>query len=330
MSAQRPRRLLSVARVAGGVFALTGLLAVNAAAVDVAAPGFEAFARELGDLVPIDQRAMFAAATEPDSTGDQYHPSGRPPGITPAESDFSLGASFVVEMADAVSSAESGSGGILNCETNGNVCSSTGQGRPSGTTFHAYAGMMGAPLVPAAGKRLEFGVAALDESPRDGRPSEGWEAIPEFPGAFFQGSHVAWTLLSEDGEPFRLMRLEYGPGDPGFLAAPSDAIAMVRGSAWAILVPAAEWEGTVTDRLYVFRADDEDFAPETSVVDTYPDIAAAASPSGGRPTIAISTAPDRGPAAGQLVAIGAVALVALVGGWILVRRRHRRPARRPG
>ncbi|MDQ2965347.1 MAG: hypothetical protein M3R57_05825, partial [Chloroflexota bacterium] len=244
------------------------------------------------------------------------------PGIAPAEVDIALAASFGVEMTAAVASGETGRGGILNCGSGGTVCSTARAGQLVGTSFHAYAGTMRAPLLPRAGQRLEFGVVAFDESPRDGRPAEAWEAIPEFPGDFFQGSNVAWTLVSESGEPYRLFRLEYGPGEAGFLAAPTDAIAIVRGSAWAILVPISEWEGTVTGRLFVFRADGGDTSPETSVVDTYPDIFEPAQPSAGTPTIAIELTPSRGPSVGWLVAgAGAGLLLLVFGAWVVARRR---------
>jgi hypothetical protein len=189
---------------------------------------------------------------------------------------------------------------------------------------------MRAPLVPGAGKRFEFGVVAFDATPRDGRPAAAWEAIPEFPGDYFHGSNVAWTLLSEAGEPFRLLRIEYGPGDAGFLAAPTDAIAIIRGSAWAILVPSGEWDGTVNSRQYVFQAAGSHFAAESSVVDTYPDIFEPASSSAGRPTIALSSAPSRGFPTGMLVAFGIVALLVLaIGGWLVRRGLPARRAR-PG
>ncbi len=300
-------------------------LSFSLAAVDIATPEFSAFARDLGDLVPDARHATLAEATIADGSDDQYHPTGHEPGIAPAEVDIALAASFGVEMTAAVSSAETGSGGILNCGSDRTVCSTSRAGQPVGTSFHAYAGTMRAPLLPRAGQRLEFGVVAFDDSPRDGRPAEAWEAIPEFPGDFFQGSNVAWTLVSESGEPYRLFRLEYGPGDAGFLAAPTDAIAVVRGSAWAILVPGSEWEGTVSGRLFVFRADGGDTSPETSVVDTYPDIFEPPQPSAGAPTIAIESAPSHGVPLGWLVAgVGAGLVLVLFGAWRVARRREAR------
>lgn len=318
-----PGRLLTAAIAA----LLVAPLVADVAAVEVTRPGFDAFAKDLRDLVPDDQRDALAAATGADGSEDQYHPSGQRPGITPPESDIALGASFEVDMTAAVSSAEAGSGGILNCASSGTVCSATREGQPAGTSFHVYAAAMRAPLAAAAGKRIEFGVVGLDQTPRDGRPSEGWEAIPEFPGDFFIGSNVGWTLLSENGEPYRLFRLEYGPGDPGFLAAPTDAVAIVRGSAWAILVPTAEWDGTVSDRFIVFRADGGDSSPETSVVDTYPDIFDAPRRSTTEPTIALVSTPSRGLPTGWLVGLGAGVLVLVVGAWLVMRSRRGRRAR---
>lgn len=289
------------------------------AAVDPGSPQFATFAADLRDLVPDAERAALAEATDADATGDQYHPSGEAPGITPPETDIALGASFEVEITAAVSAA----GGIFNCDSNGTLCSTTRAGLPPGTSFHAYAGTMRAPPLPGTAKRIEFGVAAFDETPRDNRPAAAWEAIPEFRGDNFHGSNVVWTLLSENGAPFTLFRLEYGLGDAGFLAAPTDATAIVRGSAWAILVPSAEWEGTVNGRLYVFRADGGDFAAQSSVVDTYPDIFDPAVPSAGRPTIALSSTPSRGLPPGSLLALGAGALAALALGAWLVRRGRR-------
>lgn len=283
------------------------------AAVDRATPAFDAFANELRELVPDDQRSALAQATDADGIDDHYHPSGEEPGIAPPEADIALAASF-----EAV-----GGNGILDCDSEGTVCASDRAGLPPGTTFHAYAATMQAPPRPVTGKRVEFGVAAFDESPRDGRPAAAWEAIPEFRGDNFQGSNVVWTILSENGAPYALFRLEYGPGDAGFLAAPTDAIGIVRGSAWAILVPTAEWEGTVNGRFFSFRADGEDFAPPTTVVDTYPDIFEPALPSAGGPTIAIAVSPAavRGLHPAWIVAGVAVALVAGLGAWLLVRRR---------
>jgi hypothetical protein len=321
---KRPLAAASVALLAVVVLGIVAS-AGPATAVDVACPEFEAFAENLHDLVPDDQRGTLAEATDLDGAGDQYHPSGEEPGITPPEADIALGATFEVEMAAAVSSAEAGPGGILNCASGGTVCSTQRAGEPPGRSFHAYAGTMRAPLVPSTGKRTEFGVAAFDETPHDGRPAAAWEAIPEFSGDFFQGSNVAWTLLSENGEPYRLLRLEYGPGDAGFLAAKTDAIAIVRESAWLILIPKSEWDGTISGRLYVFRADGRDFAPATSVVDTYPDIFEPAQPSAGRPTIALLSTRSRGLSTGWLVALGGgVLLVLALGGWLVLRRR---PAR---
>ncbi len=304
-------------RIANLGLLLAAGLSLSLGAIDLTSPGFIAFAADLGDLVPDTERAALAAATDDDGTGDQYHPSGEAPGITPPDSDIVLGASFKFEMTEA---------GILNCGTGGTVCSATRAGEPVGTSFHGYAGMMDAPPVPGTGKRIEFGVVAFDESPRDGRPAAAWEAIPEFRGDNFRGSNVAWTLLSENGAPYTLFRLEYGPGDAGFLSAPTDAIAIVRGSAWAILVPSGEWDGTINSRLYVFRADGDDFAPATTVVDTYPDIFEPALPSAGRPTIALSSVPSRGLPTGSLIALGAgVLLVLALGPWLARRRRRARP-----
>jgi len=318
-----PRRLLAATIAA----LLVAPLAAEVAAVEVTSPGFEAFATDLRDLVPEAQSAALAKGTHADGADDQYHPSGQRPGITPPESDIALGASFDIEMTAAVSSSEAGSGGILNCASGGTVCSASREGQPAGTSFHVYAGSTRAPLVPGAGKRVEFGVVGLDQTPRDGRPSEGWEAIPEFPGDFFIGSNVGWTLLSANGEAFRLLRLEYGPGDPGFLAAPTDAVAIVRGSSWAILVPKAEWDGTVSDRQFVFLADRGDTSPETSVVDTYPDIFDAPNRATGEPTITIESTPPRGLPAGLLAALGAGVLVLVVAGaWLALRSRRGRRA----
>ena len=298
-------------------------LSLSLAAIDPGSPQFDTFAADLRDLVPEDQRGTLAEATDADGAGDQYHPSGEQPGITPPDADIALGASFELEMTEAVAAVELGSGGLLHCNTDGTVCSTDRAGLPAGTSFHAYAGTMHAPSLPATGRRIEFGVAAFDETPRDTRPAAAWEAIPEFRGDNFRGSNVVWNLLSETGAPYRLFRLEYGPGDAGFLAAPTDAVAIIRGSAWAILVPRAEWEGTVNGRLYVFRADGGDFAPETSVVDTYPDIFEPAQPSAGRPTIGLSSTPSRGLPTGSLVALGGVALLLLaLSGWLVKRRRR--------
>jgi hypothetical protein len=309
-------------RIANLALLLAAGLSLSLAAIDVTSPELLAFAWDLGDLVPDTQRAMLAEATIADDVDDQYHPSGPEPGIAPAEVDIALAASFGVEMTAAASSAQTGSGGTLNCRSDGTICPTSRAGQPVGTSFHAYAGTMRAPLLPRAGQRLEFGVVAYDASPRDGRPAEAWQAIPEFPGDFFQGSNVAWSLVSESGEPYRLFRLEYGPGDAGFLAAPTDAIAIVRGSAWAILVPGSEWEGTVSGRVFVFRADGGDTSPETSVVDTYPDIFEPPQPSAGTPTIAIESAPSRGVPVGWLVAgAGAGLVVVFFGAWVFARRR---------
>jgi hypothetical protein len=322
------RRLLTAASAAALVALFVTQLIAGVAAVDVTSAGFDAFATDLEDLIPVDQRRLLAEATEADEANDQYHPSGAQPGITPPESDIALGASFEVEMTAAVSSAEAGSGGILNCATGGTVCSASHAGQAPATSFHSYAGMMRAAPVPATGKRVEFGVVAFDQTPRDGRPAEAWEAIPEFPGDFLQGSNVAWTILSEDGKPYRLFRLEYGPGDAGFLAANTDAVAIVRGSSWAILVPSDEWDGTASDRLFVFRADDADFSAEKSVVDTSPDIADAPKRSADGPTIAVVSARPMGLSAGWLVAIGGAILIAVALTVGLVTRgrqaRHRR------
>jgi hypothetical protein len=289
-------------------------LSLSLAAVGVTSPDFEAFARDLGALVPEAQRGTLAEATVADGSDDQYHPSGEEPGIAPPETDIALAASFAAET-----------GGSLDCQSEGTLCSPSRAGQAAGASFHAYAGTMRAPLLPQPGRRLEFGVVAFDESPRDGRPAEAWEVIPEFAGDFFQGSNVAWTLVSENGEPFRLFRLEYGPGDAGFLAAPTDAIAILRGSAWAILVPASEWEGTVDSRLFVFRADGGDLSPETSVVDTYPDISEPARPSAGSPTITVESTRSAS-STGWFVA-GAAAglgLVLILGALLIARRRRAR------
>jgi hypothetical protein len=281
-------------------------------AVEVTSPEFEAFAAELSDLVPVDQRSTLAGATDPDGIEDQYHPSGEEPGITPPEADIVLGASFGLETTDLVS-----------CDANGAVCSAARAGLPVGTSFHVYAGTMRAPLMPGTGKRVEFGVVAFDETPADGRPAAAWEAIPEFRGDYFQGSNVAWTMVSENGEPFRLFRLEYGPGDAGFLTANTDAIAIIRGSAWAILVPAAEWEGTLTSRFYVFRANGGDTSPGTSAVDTYPDIFEPAQPSAGRPTMRVVGILAEGSSTKWLIGLGGVVLLLAVGGWLVLRRLGR-------
>jgi hypothetical protein len=297
-------------------------MSLSLAAVDVGGAQFATFAGDLRDLVSDDQRATLAEATDADGAGDEYHPSGEEPGIRPPEADIALGASFELEMTAAVAAAEAGSGGFLHCDTDGTVCSPTRAGAPVGITFHAYAGTVAAPLQPRAGRRLEFGVVGFDESPRDNRPAAAWEAIPEFRGDFFHGSNVAWTLLSENGERFRLLRLEYGPGDAGFLAAPTDAVAILRGSTWAILVPSAEWEGTDSSRLYAFLAEGGDFSPASSVVDTYPDIFEPALPSAGRPTIAHASGPSRGLPTGTLIALGiAAGLVLGVGVWLVRRAR---------
>lgn len=300
-------RIVNLALLAAG-------LSLSLGAIDVTRPEFAAFATNLRDLVAEDQRGTLAAATDDDGTGDQYHPSGEAPGITPPDADIVLGASFKVEMTEA---------GMLDCGTGGTVCSATRAGGPVGTSFHGYAGSMDAPPAPATGKRIEFGVVAFDDTPRDGRPAAAWEAIPEFRGDFFHGSNVTWTLLSENGAPYTLFRLEYGPGDAGFLSAPTDAIAIVRGSAWAILVPSPEWGGTISSRLYAFRADGDDFAPATTVVDTYPDIFEPALPSAGRPTIVLSSVPSRGPPVGWILALaGGVVVVLALGPWLARRRRR--------
>ena len=298
-------------RIANLALVLVAALSLLAA-VDLATPGFDAFANELRELVPDDQRQALAQATDADGTDDHYHPSGEEPGIVPPEADIALAASF-----DAV-----GGSGVLDCDSDGTVCAADRAGLPPGTTFHAYAATMQALPRPVAGKRVEFGVAAFDESPRDGRPAAAWEAIPEFRGDNFQGSNVVWTILSENGAPYALFRLEYGPGDAGFLAAPTDAIGIVRGSAWAILVPTPEWEGTLNSRHFSFRADGADFAPLTTVVDTYPDIFEPALPSAGRPNITISATPARGIALGWIGFAAGIALVAGLGAWLLVRRRR--------
>lgn len=282
------------------------------AAVDGTTRAFDAFATELRELIPDDQRSALAQATDADGIDDHYHPSGEEPGIAPPEADIALAASF--EARDV--------NGILDCARDGAVCASDRAGLPPGTTFHAYAATMQAPPRPVTGKRVEFGVAGFDESPRNGRPAAAWEAIPEFRGDNFRGSNVVWTILSENGAPYALVRLEYGPGDAGFLAAPTDAVAIVRGSAWVILIPTAEWEGTVNGRLFSFRADGEDFAPPTTVVDTYPDIFEPALPSAGRPTIALAGTPARALPVVWIVAVVAVALVAGLGAWLLGRRRR--------
>lgn len=288
------------------------------AATDPGSPEFEAFASDLRDIVAEKQRLSLAEATDADRAGDHYHPSGEEPGIAPPEADIALAASF--EAVEAV-----GAAGIPDCASEGTVCAADRAGLAPGTSFHVYAGTMQAPPRPVAGKRVEFGVAAFDESPRDGRPAAAWEAIPEFRGDNFRGANVVWTLLSDNGAPYALFRLEYGPGDAGFLAAPTDAIALLRGSTWAILIPKAEWEGTVNGRLYSFRADGNDFAPLTTVVDTYPDIEEPPLPSVGRPTIVLSRPPERGPNPGLIVAGVGAALVALLGAWIVARRRSRGP-----
>jgi hypothetical protein len=311
-------------RTANPLLLLAAGVSLSLAAIDPGSPDFLTFATDLRDLVPEDQRATLAEATDADGAGDQYHPSGEEPGIRPPEVDIVLGASFEVDLTAGVSTG----GGILNCDSGGTLCSASRAGLPAGMRFHAYAGAMQAPPQPGPGKRIEFGVAAFDETPRDERPAAAWEAIPEFRGDNFQGSNVVWTLVSESGAPFTLFRLEYGPGDAGFLAAPTDAIAVVRGSSWAILIPAAEWKGTVNGRLYVFRADGGGFAAQTSVVDTYPDIYEPALPSAGRPTIALTSTPSRGLSAEALVALGIVALLVLgLGGWLITRGRRRRRVR---
>lgn len=323
---RRPGRWLAPSCLVLLVGAVAGGTPAPLDAVEATDPEFAAFAAELGDLVPDSQRAALAAATEADGAGDLFHPSGEAPGIAAADVDLGLVASFDIEMPADVAATAAGPGGILSCETDGTVCSALRAGQPAGTSFGAYAGSMRAPLTPAAEKRLEFGVAVFDETPRDGRPAAGWEAIPEFPGDFFQRSNLAWTLLSEDGEPLRLMRLEYGPGDAGFLAAKTDAVAILRGSAWMILVPKSEWDGTVSSRHYSFRADGGSFEPATSAVDTYPDIFDPATPSAEAPTIAIESTVVRSAFSGWLVpgALAAVGLALLVAGWIVGRRRRGR------
>lgn len=313
----------SLALLVGAGAAVT---APRLAAVDAADPGFAAFAGELRDLVPDGQRAALAGATEADGAGDLFHPSGEVAGIAAADADLGLVASFDIEMPPDVVATAAGPGGIFNCETDGTVCSTSRAGRPAGTSFRAYAAAMRAPPTPQVGKRLEIGVAVFDESPRDGRPAAAWEAIPEFPGDFFQGSNLAWTLLSEDGEPLRLMRLEYGPGDAGFLAAKTDAVAIIRGSAWMILVPKSEWDGTISSRHYSFRADGGNFEPATSAVDTYPDIFDPATASADAPTIAIGSTAVRGAFSGWLIpaALATVGIALLVVGSIVGRRRRGR------
>lgn len=307
-----------VAAVAGGTAGPLG-------AIEVTDPQFAAFAAELRDLVADSQRPALAGATEADGAGDLFHPSGEDPGIAAPDADIGLAASFDVEMTAAVAAAATGPGGILNCDTDGTVCSTMRAGQPAGTSFRAYAGAMRSPLTPDAGKRLELGIAVFDESPRDGRPAAAWEAIPEFRGDYFHGSNLAWTLLSESGDPFRLMRLEYGPGDAGFLAAKTDAVAIVRGSAWTILVPRAEWAGTVNGRHYAFRADGGNFDPATSAVDTYPDIFDPPKvwPVGPPITVESTTAGNVLP--GWLVpgAVAGVGLALLIAGWLIVGRRRR-------
>lgn len=298
-------------RIASLALVLAAALSLLAA-TDPGSPAFEAFATELRDLVADDQVAALAQATDADGTDDLYHPSGEEPGIAPPEADIALAASF-----EAV-----GALGTTDCASEGTVCAADRGGLPPGTTFHAYAATMQAPPRPVTGTRVEFGVAAFDESPRDGRPAAAWEAIPEFRGDNFRGSNVVWTILSENGGPYALFRLEYGPGDAGFLAAPTDAIGIVRGSAWVILVPTAEWEGTVNGRLFSFRADGADFAPLTTAVDTYPDIFEPALPSAGRPTIALAATPARALPVVWIVAVVAVALVAGLGAWLVMRRRR--------
>jgi hypothetical protein len=302
-------------RIAKLGLVLAAGVSLSLAAVDARSAQFATFAADLHDLVSDDQRGTLAEATDADGGGDQYHPSGEEPGIRPPDADIALAASFEVVGVD----------GILDCASDGTLCASDRAGLPTGTSFHAYAGTMAAPLLPGAGKRIEFGVVGFDETPRDARPAAAWEAIPEFRGDFFQGSNVTWTLLSENGEPFRLLRLEYGPGDAGFLAGPTDAIALLRGSAWAILVPRAEWEGTVSSRLYTFRADGDDFAPATTVVDTYPDIFEPALLSAGRPTIVLASMSSRGLPTGTLLALGVAALLAVaIATWLVTRRRRAR------
>jgi hypothetical protein len=316
----RVRSLVSLALVA---VAVAGA-AEPTAAVDATDPAFASFAADVSDLVPDDQRPTLATATEADGEGDLFHPSGEEPGISPPDADIAVAASFEVEMSPAAASTAAGPDGILNCDTDGTICSPMRLGQLAGTSFHAYAGAMRAPPTPAAGSRLELGVVAFDESPRDGRPAAAWEAIPEFGGDYFRGSNVSWTLLSEDGAPFRLMRLEYGPGDAGFLAAETGAVAIIRGSSWIILVPRSEWAGTVTSRHYAFHAQGDSIDAATSAVDTYPEIADSAAPSAGAPTMSLESATVRVAPTVWLLPVGlALAGLALLGvGWLAGRRRR--------
>jgi hypothetical protein len=319
-------RWLTLASLACLTAGMAGGTAGPLAAVDAADPAFASFAGDLSDLVPAGQRPALAGATEADGPRDLYHPSGEEPGIASPYADIGLVASFDVEMTEALAEEAAGPGGILNCDTDGTICSAMRAGEPASTSFRAHAGEMQGPLGPRTGVRQEYGVVAFDASPRDGRPAAAWEAIPEFRGDFFHGSNVAWTLLSENGAPFRLMRLEYGPGDAGFLATNTDAVAIVRGATWTILVPAAEWEGVDNSRLYAFRAEGDNFEPTTSAVDTYPDIFDPPSAWPTRATIAIDSATARGGVPGWLLpavlAIVGLALL-IVGGWIDRRRGPR-------
>lgn len=318
----RTRQWLARASLACLIAGVAGGTAGPLAAVDAADPLFASFARELGYLVADGQRPALAAATEADAPRDLYHPSGEEPGFSSPYVDIGHVASFELAMTADVAASAADSGGILNCDTDGTICSAMRAGEPAGTSFHAHIGEIQAPVEPRTGIRQEYGVVVFDTSPRDGRPAAAWEAIPEFAGDYFQGANVSWTVLSEDGEAFRLHRLEYAPGDAGFLAAKTDAVAIVRGSTWTILVPAAEWDGVENSRLYAFRAEGGNFEPATSAVDTFPDIFDSPKASAGAPTIVLATAPSRGLPTGSLVALGIGALLVLaIGGWLVRRGR---------
>jgi hypothetical protein len=298
-----------------------------ARAVDPSEPGFGAFADAIAGVVPADARPTLAAATQLDPTGDGYHPSGLEPATRPAEADLAFVASFRLELTPDAARALTASGGLLHCATAGTICSPDRRVPESSASFVVLAGSTRSPLAPAAGRRAEFGVTAFDESPRDGRAAEPWEPIEEFPGDYFAGSNLAWALLSEDGGPYVLRRLEYGPGDAGFLAAPTGAVAILRDGAWAILVPEDEWDGVQSTRSYVFLAsiDDPAFSPATAVVDTAPDIDAPARTTSATPTIS-SDGLGSDAASGRWVLVGVVGLaLALVAGSVaaVIARRRR-------